>query len=346
MRILALQLKRIGDLVLTTPALAEIKRLLPDSDLTLAVSDASAPLLSAIESIDAGIVFGVGRGWTPWQQILTGRWDAVLDFTGSERSAAASLLSRAKRRAGYAWTRKKGLRSLAYTELVESPVRDCHTVEHYGRLLDSLGLEADRSAEPRLKLPYSATVSAAEFLARVGVSGPFAVVHPGTARPEKYWNCERWAEVIDHLQRVCGIPCVLTGGPWSYEQEHLGQILASSRFSGGNAPLYASGTGILALAALLQRAAIVLSCDTAALHLAASFGAPQVALFGPTNPFHWRPRHPNGIVISASNPGAPLTEFAPRAKGAPMDRISTETVIRVTEELLSRIPSTRSAVGR
>ena len=92
---------------------------------------------------------------------------------------------------------------------------------------------------------------------------------------------------------------------------------------------------LLTLAALAQRARIVVSCDTAMVHLAAAFATPQVALFGPTNPFHWRPRHDRAVVISATQPEAPLTEFRSRMKGAPMERISTDVVIRATKELLS-----------
>ncbi len=79
-----------------------------------------------------------------------------------------------------------------------------------------------------------------------------------------------------------------------------------------------------------------MSCDTAVVHLAAAFRVRQIALFGPTNPFHWRPLHDRAIVISAAQPEAPLTQFHPRMKGAPMDRISSEVVIRAIDDLLAR----------
>ena len=78
-----------------------------------------------------------------------------------------------------------------------------------------------------------------------------------------------------------------------------------------------------------------MSCDTGVVHLAAAFRTPQIALFGPTNPFHWRPRHERALVLSAAQPEAPLTDFQPRMKGAPMERISTEAVIRAIDALLA-----------
>src|SRR5947209_1982175 len=113
-RILALQLKRIGDLVLTAPALAALRRAQPDSQIALAASGPAAELLGAIPTLDAGIVFGSGRGWTPWQQVLTGGFDTVLDFTGTDRSAAAALLARAGTRVAFAWVKRHRARRLAY----------------------------------------------------------------------------------------------------------------------------------------------------------------------------------------------------------------------------------------
>ncbi len=87
MRILALQLKRIGDLVLITAALRSLRTAWPKAHIGLGVSEGCASLLGAIDLIDSAIVFGPGRGWAPWQQALTGGWDVCLDFTGTDRSA-------------------------------------------------------------------------------------------------------------------------------------------------------------------------------------------------------------------------------------------------------------------
>jgi ADP-heptose:LPS heptosyltransferase len=92
---------------------------------------------------------------------------------------------------------------------------------------------------------------------------------------------------------------------------------------------------LISLATLVAGARIVVSCDTGVVHLASAFRVPQIALFGPTNPFHWRPMHERAIVLSAAQPDAPLTDFTPRLKGAPMELISTAAVIRATDSLLA-----------
>jgi len=353
MRILALQLKRIGDLVLTTGALRALRVAWPEAHLALAVSDGTASLLGAIDSIDTHLVFGPGRGWAPWQQALTGHFDVVLDFTGTDRSALAAALSRAPDRRTVAWVRQRKLRSLAYHHFIESSVRERHTCDHYLDLAQSIlppGSPAAESA-PSLSIPAVAKASAADLLQRHGIARPFAILHPGTARPEKFWLTERWLEVAADLRLRHGLDLVLTGGRDPAELAQTTAIAATGdqsvrslspdRLPGppaGTIAHLAGETDLLTLAALVERAAIVVSCDTAIVHLAAALRRPQVALFGPTNPFHWRPRHDLARVISAAQPDAPLTDFTPRLRGAPMDRISTAAVIRVTEELLAFHP--------
>jgi hypothetical protein len=51
-----------------------------------------------------------------------------------------------------------------------------------------------------------------------------------------------------------------------------------------------------------------------------------VALFGPTNPFHWRPRHLHGLVVTPGSP-LPLREFDPHMKKGEVKHIPTETVL-------------------
>ncbi|MGV3533566.1 MAG: glycosyltransferase family 9 protein, partial [Chthoniobacteraceae bacterium] len=196
MRILALQLKRIGDLILTTPAIDTLKKALPDSHLTLAVHTSTAPLLPAIPGIDSGVVFGPGRGWTPWQQSLTGSFDVVLDFTGTDRSALAAAMTQAPQRLTFEWVRKNRARALAFHGFVDSPVREMHTVEHYVQLARAVldpALNITVPDGPLLEIPPAARTRAQELLSSHGIAGQFVIIHPGTARPEKFWKADRWA---------------------------------------------------------------------------------------------------------------------------------------------------------
>jgi ADP-heptose:LPS heptosyltransferase len=61
---------------------------------------------------------------------------------------------------------------------------------------------------------------------------------------------------------------------------------------------------------------------------------PQVALFGPTNPFHWRPRSSPAVIVQAGH-AEPLTVFTPDQPRVPMKEISTGQVFGAMELLLS-----------
>jgi ADP-heptose:LPS heptosyltransferase len=322
MKILALQLKRIGDLILTTPALRALHTAWPEAHVTLGVMDSTAALLPAISSANAAIVFGHGRGFAPWQQVLTGGWDMCLDFTGNDRSALAAAFSRAKTRVAFDAVRRNKLRSLAYNAWGLSAVREVHTAQHY--------LDLVAQAAPPNRAPVGDLLPELSLPSDQRPPSPrdaYALLHPGTARPEKYWRAERWVEVAAHLREAYGLATIFTCGPDPYERAHVAAI-SDQRSTLCHPP------DLLALAALVARARIVISCDTAVVHLAAAFGVPQIALFGPTNPFHWRPLHDRAIVLSAAQPEAPLTHFEPRMKGAPMERISTELVIGAIAQLI------------
>jgi ADP-heptose:LPS heptosyltransferase len=338
MRILALQLKRIGDLVLTTSALQALRTAWPEAHIALAVAPGCASLLGAIPAINTGVVLGKGRGFRPWQQVLTGPWDVCLDFTGTDRSALAVALSRAEERVTFEWVKKSKLRAVAFNRFVASSVRERHTVDHYLDLAAAVA-RTESAPLPALRVPESARAEAEKVLRAHGVTGPLAVLHPGTARPEKYWLAERWTEVAAHLRARHGLACVITGGSDADELAHVASILGSSS---GLANL-AGQIDLLTFAALLAQARLCVSCDTGAVHLAAAFQTPQLALFGPTNPFHWGPRHARALVLSAAQPDAPLTAFTPRMPGGPMERISTAAVIRAIESVLAPDSSSSSS---
>lgn len=313
MRILILQLKRIGDAILTTPVLSVLRRERPHAHLTLALDGAGAGLAPAVEA-DAVLV----RGSDFWRPLATGKFDVVLDLTGNDRSALATVVSRASRR--ITWTRFAGkpLRRAIYTDFVESSVRDRHTVDHHLDLLRALDITAENEL-PALVLSDDARAAARAALTRAGVEGPYVVVHPGTARAEKYWQPERWAEVILHLRRELGLAVVLTGSSDEAERAHVAAI---QRALPSPAPDLGGQLSLLGTAAVLAGASLVCAVDSAPVHLADALDVPVVALFGPTNPFHWRPRRATSRLVTAS--GEP--RMHPGYPKGPMDQISVAAV--------------------
>ena len=332
MNILLLQLKRIGDLILTTPAIAALRDKFPEATLSLVVSPAVEGLLPAISGVDkVFVVRGKADDALDWIALARGKFDYCLDFTRNDRSSFLTLLSQAGKRitADHPNLRTK-IRARSYNEFVESPVRSLHTVDYHLALLKPLGIhEASRAI--RLHLPDATVEKAEELLAETQAGDEFVIIHPGSARSEKFWDVDRWAQVIDHCVREREMTCVLTGGRLPMERAQIAAIKSASR----SEVIDLSGkTDLLTLAALVRRARLLVTVDSAPMHFAAAWGTPQVVLFGPTNPFHWHPRSESALVLLGGFEG-PVTQFDPQQRAVPMNQISTESVIDAMESLLS-----------
>ena len=240
------------------------------------------------------------------------------------------MLSGAARRITYDTIRREPLRQLSYNEFIPSQVRFVHTIDHHLALLAPLGVH-DVSRELHLELPAGAQTRAAEVITQGEIGDQFVVLHPGSARAEKFWVARRWAELADRISEEGRLRCVLTGARSRMEQEHIARIKSHLRH-----PIVdlSGQLDLLSLGALLQRARLLITIDSAPMHLAAALRTPQVALFGPTNPFHWRPRTTPAAILRAGYP-SPMTDFLPKQTPRPMKEISTEAVFDAMQTVLS-----------
>jgi ADP-heptose:LPS heptosyltransferase len=91
--ILIVQLKRLGDLILTTPALAALREKHPGSQVTLLIDQYSRDLAPALQHIDEVLVYERKRSFPIWFQLLRREFDLCIDCTGTDRSALISFLS-------------------------------------------------------------------------------------------------------------------------------------------------------------------------------------------------------------------------------------------------------------
>ena len=333
MKILLLQLKRIGDLILTTPAIAALRQNFPDAHITLAVSTECAELVPAIADVDRVLIARRNlRDVAMVSSVAGKKFDYCIDFTRNDRSAFLTLLSGARKRvASYRVREQSRTRARVYTDLVGVRVRDVHTIAYNLALLEPLGVR-DASLALHLEIPPTTLEKADNLRDDWKIRQPYVILHPGSARREKLWNAASWAEVIDHFGENNESGLVLTSGPSVDEQEYIMEITKRTRHKFIN---LSGKTDLLTLAALVGQAQLLVTVDSAPVHFAAVSRTPQVILFGPTNPFHWRPLGSPALILQAKS-GAPLTEFAPVRPRFPMSEISTEAVIGAMDSVLSR----------
>jgi predicted lipopolysaccharide heptosyltransferase III len=332
MKILLIQLRRLGDLILTTPAISALREHLPGAQIALAVSGECAPLLPAIHGLQETFLTKRGlRDLSTWMEIRRAGFDCIVDFTRNDRSSWLTFLSGAGRRiVSDRLKTKSKFRARFYNEFVDCAMKQMHTADYYLALLQPLGISAGAN-DPVFELPSTAQQRASSIVADQIHHQPFAVFHPGSARVEKFWEPERWVEIIEFATNELGLFPVLSGGGTELERAHLTAIRKKLRTT----VLDLSGqVDLLSLAALIEHARLLVTVDSAPMHLASATGTPQVILFGPTNPFHWRPRKSPAAILFGESPD-PLRHFQAREAERPMRQISTTAVIDAMRLMVS-----------
>ncbi len=331
MNILLIQLRRLGDVILTTPAINALRVKFPEAHISLAVTHECRALLPAIAHVDRFFIFRRGLADVgDLGRILRQRFDVSIDFTGNDRSALITLAARAPRRIASGRRKlRRAFRARFYNEVVECGIRESHTVDVNLALIAPLGITSAPVA-PSLSLPVEAGAAAQKIIRENDLENGYVIFHPGTAREEKFWIAQRWTKVIKFVQQTTGYRCVVTGSNSPTERRHIDAICAGARVVN-----LAGKIDLPTLAALISSARLVVTVDSAPVHLASAMDTPQVALFGPTNPFHWRPRTSMAAILTADSL-APIEQFSPATARTAMNGISTQQVINAIDAVLPR----------
>ncbi len=281
----------VGDLVMATPILSELRRHFPDAEITAMCFERVAPLLEHDRDIDNLFTFSRPTIWMKRDQrrnlIATLRareYDLALLLTNSFSSAFWFWVSRIPQRIGFRADR----RSLLLTRSIDPPkeIETQHQVETNKSLLPLLGI-ASSSSSPRLHLTPEERTLSRERLTQLGIppDAPVIAINPGAAYGSaKCWLPERFQEVTKALLEDPRL-CVLYFGDAS-QLSLVRQITApfSSRvFS------LAGSTTLRELTALISEVDLLLTNDSGPMHIAAALGTPLLSLFGSTSPIKTGP---------------------------------------------------------
>lgn len=291
-RIVVLAPNWLGDVVMAEPALAAIRRASPAAHLAVAARASVAGVLAFVDGVDEVVAFPAGSATGAEAALLAaGNFDRVILFPNSFRSAWVAWRAGIRRRAGF---RADG-RSWLLTDGVARPsgvvppkgaaqrsgaVRQ---VDYYLALTTALGCPT-ASPVPHLSLTTAARAEADAVLAahRTPPEAPFVVLAPGAAGgTAKQWLPGHAARLVEQLAARGG-RVVIVGAPADrpVAAEVVTALAPATR--AGVVDLVGQ-TSLAALAGLVARARAVVANDSGALHLAAAFGTPVAAVFGPTD---------------------------------------------------------------
>lgn len=345
----------IGDFVMAVPAIRAIRRGFPETHLMLLTNPQSEGLARTCPYLDAILTFDIRAyrpgersiGWRAWRNFLSLTADLrrqrvdlavnlyrVATWAGMIRMWLLFAAIRADQTAG----RSSGGRGFFFR--IRSPDQP-HEIDTQLALADALGCPAD-DGHLELWVPEVSRQSAAARLREAGLTEwePFAVLNIGSNRPEARWPQEKAAAIAREIHRVTGLCILLTGDA---TEANLANALTAKLADCTHS--LAGRTDILELAAILERAKVVVTTDSGPMHMAAALGTPLVALFGPADPAYFGPRGRPGQVTVLQGLGRPRDPL-----GWHTD-LSVTDVLEAVVHLLNRSttspkPGERSGSGR
>jgi heptosyltransferase-3 len=278
-RILVVTLRRLGDVLLTTPLIRSLRRAYPGARIEALVFADTAGILAGNPDLD-GVVTMPPRPTTAETLRLAGRLWRRYDLAVSTQAGdRPTFFARAAGRqaAGLVDDRLNGrikrrllARSVRFVEGV-------HRVDEVLRLAACLGV----APAPEVVAPERGT--------RPPVEGAYAVIHAAPMFRYKRWTRAGWRALAGALADR-GLRVVVTGGPGEAERRYLDDV-----WQGMDVQRFDGRLGWPEMAALIAGARIYAGPDTAVTHLAAATGCATVALYGPTDPRLWGPWPQGGL---------------------------------------------------
>jgi len=275
-RILVIKLRAVGDLLLASIVLQNLRAAYPEARIDVLTERPGKDVFALHPAVNEVVVYDRTR-MSGLQLILSVRarqYDLVIDLFGNPRTALVTRLSGARVRVGY---RFRG-RSYAYTILAEPRGATVHNTQFNLDALEAMGVPiVDRNLRFTPHREHRSYVNA--FLEREGLHGRTLVaLNSGGGWYTKRWRNEGFAELADRIVSRYGWTVVL---PWGPGQMPDVEAIAG-RMTGK--PFVPPATTLPQLAALFEKCAFVVSNDSGPMHLAAAVGTPVLGIFGPTRP--------------------------------------------------------------
>jgi ADP-heptose:LPS heptosyltransferase len=330
-RILLIQLRRIGDTLLGTPALRALGKHFPDAEIDFVAESPAEEVLRGHPRLSRLLVaprHGLRETYLFVKLMRECRYDWAIDFMSNPRSAQFAFLSGAKVRVGLS---RRG-RKWAFTHHVveEETDRDCYAVDLRLRILQQLGVPpAGRELEIFCdNVSSDESAHAKHVLSQFHSAKPLVAVAVGSANPAKRYPSDLTAQVISRLYAE-GFEVVLTAGPdeASFAEEIMSLLDHNvAHILSARVPL---------LAALYRNCNLCIGPDSAPKHIAVACGLPTITLFGPGRPSNWNDdSNPRSVMLVAPCEIRPNCVEADCARFGCLRRIEPDTVIRTARDLL------------
>ena len=345
-KILCLRLERIGDLLMTLPALAELRALAPSATIDLVVGEWNREIAGAIRGIDRVEIATAEwlsrgaeeQGLSPVQLAVQAagwrdrHYDLAINFEPDIRTNIALAVTGARRTAGFASAGGGPLLDLALDFEANA-----HTSDNALTLVRAaIGARSEDTPPASLDIPGERRDEASCLLEPLG-RRPRIGIHVSGGREVKQWPETRFREVAAHLVRNRDAAIVFTGTPSDRAQIAIVRdALPPERV------LDLSGTDLLTAAAVIAQLDLFVTGDTGPMHLARAVETPIVAIFGPSDPRRYGPRGVRDTIVRVDLPCSPCNRIRlppARCTGHPpacLTEVDAALVIAEIDDALAR----------
>lgn len=299
MKILVMKFRNIGDVLLVSPLLSNLKLHYPSAIINMAVNKGTEamvdnnPIVNQVVVYDRGNIKSLNFFKKIWKEFgfawsfRREKYDLVINLTKGDRGAYIAQLSGAPIRVGY--PNKSKILQKAFTHYL--PVQGSrHTVETN---IDPLHLLNIPTKDKKVEIYWSQDDEQVAIDKLSGIDG-FIHIHPVSRWMFKCLSDQTMAKIIDFCELELKCKVVITAAPVQKEMEKVSKIL---KLCASN-PINLSGElSLEQTAALNKKAKFFIGVDTAIMHLSAANDVPVIAFFGPSGAHQWGPWD-NGMLQS------------------------------------------------
>ena len=291
-KILIIRLRKIGDIVLTTPVLTAVKQLFQTAKIDYIVEAPFGELIENHPLIDTPIIINRNDSILKIRKIFKDKkYDILYDMHGGPRASTISLLVKAKIKVGYNHPYRGFIYDFKINRHFTSPI---HSVENQLNLVRVTGFK-EKTPEDIILPPIDEYIEKKIEQRISKTENNRIVLHIGAGNRFRDWGENRYKELIRLLINDKIVP-VLTGGKDAmergkrYENEFGNKII--------NLTAKASLTE---LRYIIKKSLLFFGVDSGPMHIAAATNTPIIAIFGPNIPAISGPWRKKDIYIIEKN---------------------------------------------
>lgn len=291
-KILVVMLRRIGDVILTTPVVRALKVRYPQAHIDFIVEPPADEVLEGNSDISRVWVYRPGAGLSGWPVINDLAWmrairaqgyDWAIDFMGGPRSAMLTFASGAPLRAGPGHV---GHRWAYNRRMLQSP-QTTYTALEKIRALGTIGIPlSEKDVLPRWDLDSLYDGQARIRFEALGLTKKVIGLAPASRRKTRAYPAQSYAAVGKLLAEKHDAQILVFWGPG--EKELAESIV---RTIGDRARVAPETRSLKELGGLIRRTALLLTNCNGPKHLAVALGRPTVTIHGSSDPAAWNPPH-------------------------------------------------------